>query len=220
MRSPMMARYRSTLYTMLAAGGMLLAACARDVTAPSASTLRASPERVSSFRPSAASRALYGVSDGVYTMSFDPSQDQSFNLGLNHLELPANAVCNLADSSYGPDYWNDACTPQTDSVTITVTITGAETDKPRIDFQPAMRFSPDANVQLFMFAPNASLSDSWKLGYCNDENVCVDESVADSALQSYVDHAASVVFRRIKHFSGYIVVDGIEVPQDSLPAFP
>jgi hypothetical protein len=205
MRSPMMARYRSSLFTMLAAASMLVAACSRDVTAPSASTPRVTPERVSSFRPSGAAKALYGVSDGVYTLSFDPSLDQSFNMGLNHLDMPANSVCNLTESSYGRAHWNEACTPETSEVTITVTITGASSDNPRIDFQPAMRFNPDKNVQLFMYAPNPSLSDSWKLGYCNAENVCVDESKTDSDLQSYVDKDADVVFRRIKHFSGYIL---------------
>jgi len=201
-----MARFRSSVFTMLAAGSLLLTACSRDVTAPSVSKTM-TPLRVSSFRPSAAARSLYGVSDGTYTLTFDPSEDQSFNIGLNHLELPANSVCNIAGSSYGPEHWNESCTPEADTVTVTVTISGATSDHPRIDFQPAMRFSPDKNVELYMYTPTASLSDSWKLGYCNAENVCVDESVTDSELQSYIDHDASVVFRRIKHFSGYLITD-------------
>jgi hypothetical protein len=211
MRSPMTARYRSALYTVLAAGSTFLAACARDVTAPSAS-VRATPQQVSSFRPSKAAKALYGVSDGVYTLSFDPSQDQSFNLGLNHLDLPANSVCGLAESTYGPSYWNDGCTLQTDTVTITVTITGASSDNPRIDFFPAMRFSPDKSVHLYMYAPNSSLSDSWRIEYCNDLNECVDESKTDPDLVSYVDVSANVVFRRIKHFSGYILPGEMDEP--------
>lgn len=216
MRLPMMARYRST-FVILLASGSLLAACSRDVTAPARPTLQVTPQKVSSFRPSKAARALYGVSDGVYTLTFDPSEDNSFNLGLNHLDLPAGSVCDLATSSYGVDHWNESCDLQHDSVTITVTITGASSSAPRIDFQPAMRFSPDKNVQLFMYSPNAALSDSWKLGYCNDANVCVDESKTDPDLQSYIDHEASVVFRRIKHFSGYVVIgdytdDGSSAP--------
>ena len=214
MRLPMMARYRSP-FVILLASGSLLAACSRDVTAPVRPTLQVTPQKVSSFRPSKAARALYGVSDGVYTLTFDPSEDNSFNLGLNHLDMPAHSVCDLATSSYGVDHWNESCDVQNDSVTITVTITGASSDKPRIDFQPAMRFSPDKNVQLFMYSPNAALSDSWKLGYCNDANVCVDESKTDSELQSYIDHDASVVFRRIKHFSGYWVTDFAD---DSAPS--
>ena len=205
MRSPTMARYRSTVFTMLAAGGLALTSCSRDVTSPSASTKALTPERLSNFRPNAAAKSLYGVSDGTYTLTFDPSEDQSFNIGLNHLDMPASSVCNIAGSSYGVSHWNESCTPETDTVTITVTISGATTDNPRLDFQPAMRFNPDKNVQLYMYSPTASLSDSWKLAYCNAANVCVDESKTDSELQSYVDHNASVVFRRIKHFTGYLV---------------
>jgi len=201
-----MARYRSTVFTMLAAGSVLLSACSRDVTAPSASKT-ITPSRASSFRPNAAAKALYGVSDGTYTLTFDPSEDQSFSIGLNHLELPANSVCNIAGSSYGVGHWNETCTPETDTVTITVTISGATTDNPRLDFQPAMRFNPDKNVELYMYTPSASLSDSWKLAYCNAANVCVDESQTDLELQSYVDRDASVVFRRIKHFTGYLSTD-------------
>jgi hypothetical protein len=207
MRSPTMARYRSTVFTLLAAGGLLLTACSRDVTNPSAS-LKATPERVSSFHPNASAKALYGVSDGTYTLTFDPTQDQSFNIGLNHIDMPANSVCNIAESTYGVSHWSESCAPEADSVTITVTISGATSDNPRIDFQPAMRFSPDKNVELFMYTPTATLSDSWKLSYCDAENVCVDEAKTDSELQSFVDHDASVVFRRIKHFSGYLVNQG------------
>ena len=207
MRLPMMARYRSTFVILLASGG-LLAACSRDVTAPARPTLQVTPQKVSSFRPSKAARALYGVSDGVYTLTFDPSEDNAFNLGLNHLDMPAGSVCDLATTSYGVEHWNESCDPQTDSVTITVTISGASTDTPRIDFQPAMRFSPSRNVELYMYSPNAALSDSWNLSYCNDANVCVDEAKTDPDMQSYIDHEASVVFRRIKHFSGYVIGGG------------
>ena len=217
MRSPMMARYRSSAFTVLAAGSLLLTACSRDVTAPSASTTQ-TPARVSSFRPSTAAKSLYGVSDGTYTITFNPAEDQSFTLGLNHLDLPANAVCDIAGSSYGVSHWNDACTPETDTVTVTVTISGATSDHPRIDFQPAMRFSPDKNVELYMYTPSALLSDGWKLGYCNAENVCVDESLTDSELQSYVDHDARVVFRRIKHFSGYLNADTFQDGSSSADA--
>ena len=73
MRSPTMARYRSTVFTMLAVGSMLLTSCSRDVTAPSASTKALTTERVSNFRPNTAAKVLYGVSDGTYTLTFDPS---------------------------------------------------------------------------------------------------------------------------------------------------
>jgi hypothetical protein len=208
MRMPMMARSRVSLLTMLAAGGMFLSACAGEATAPSATKPSTSLMRVSSFAPSGAAKALFGVSDGVYTITVDPTQDQSFNLGANHIDFPANSICELATSSYGPEHWNEPCTPETQPVDITVTIQQASSTDPRIDFLPAMRFNPDKNVQLFMYSPNLSLKDGWKMRYCNALNVCTDESLTDSDLTSYVDRDAGVVFRRIKHFSGYLISVG------------
>jgi hypothetical protein len=41
--------------------------------------------------------------------------------------------------------------------------------------------------------------------YCDDTNTCVNEAAHDADLASYADHDAQMVFRRIKHFSGYLV---------------
>jgi hypothetical protein len=48
--------------------------------------------------------------------------------------------------------------------------------------------------------------------YCN-ESGCMDESLTDPSLISYVDTDSKVVFRRIKHFSGYVVAEfaGIDI---------
>ena len=48
---------------------------------------------------------------------------------------------------------------------------------------------------------------NWKMLYCNNLNICEDESLTDPELQAYVDRSANVVFRRIKHFSGYLVAE-------------
>jgi len=42
--------------------------------------------------------------------------------------------------------------------------------------------------------------------YCNAAG-CVDESLTDPDLRSNVDVENKVVFRRIKHFSGYVVAE-------------
>lgn len=208
MSMPMKARSVLRLLTAFAGGGVLLAGCAGDATAPS-SAVSATPQAISRFVPTSSAKALYGVVDGVYSITFDPSQDNSFNLGPNHLDIPANSVCNLTDSGYGVDTWNNECTPEASLVTITVTITGASTDDPRMDFQPAMRFNPTKSVDLFMYVPGATEDDArnWKMLYCNNLNICEDESLTDPDLQAYVDRSANVVFRRIKHFSGYLVAE-------------
>lgn len=211
MRMPMMARSRMSLVPLLttvATASLLLAGCSGDATSPSAaqpkqlSVLKTSP-----FVPSGAQRALVGASDGTYTFQIDPTQAQSLQFGASHLDIPANAVCDLATSSYGVGTWNDACTAQTDTFTITAVVKNAATDHPSVEFEPALRFAPEANASLYLYVTDqASLDASKVVKYCNATG-CVDESIADPDLRSNVDVENKVVFRRIKHFSGYVVAE-------------
>jgi hypothetical protein len=191
---------------MLAATSLMLAACAGEATAPVASPLRAQ-ERTSPFVPTDAQRALVGVTDGSYTFTIDPTQTQTLQLGASGLYIPANSVCDLATSSYGMGMWNDACAPQTAPMTITAVVRNAATDHPSVEFQPALRFSPSRQVWLYMAVTNQATLDNTKvLWYCN-ETECFDESTTDADLKSYVDTKNFMVFRRIKHFSGYVVAE-------------
>jgi hypothetical protein len=201
MRMPMQARQSFIRYAILPAA-LLLGACGRDLTSPApVSTQKAVPET--------ASRELFGAPDGVYVVTFKPQQDQDFWLGKNHLSIPAHSVCDLDSSGYGADYWDKACTPERQPVTMTVVIKNSETDHPQVDFFPAMRFSPDKNVQLFIYAPNVSETDAknWWMFYCNDFGTCMDESLTDLSLRTYIDYNAKMVSRRVKHFSGYVVAE-------------
>jgi hypothetical protein len=216
MRLPMTARYRVSTLSALALASTLLAGCAVEPIAPKAPLMSGFAE--SPYLPTEAQKALVGVNDGTYTFTINPSQDQSLSLGASHLAIPANAICDLATSSYGMAYWNDACTPQTAPLTITAMVTNAGTDHPRVDFQPALRFSPSAQVNLYLsVSDQATLNNTRVVKYCT-ETSCIDESVYDEALRSYVDVEHFVVFRRIKHFSGYLVssfADGDDVPNSN-----
>ena len=206
MRLPMMARSRAKTLTMLAAASLMLAACAGEATAPVAPTLR-TQERTSPFVPSGAQRALVGVTDGTYNFPVNPGQTQMLQLGASGLYIPANSICDVNTSSYGMGTWNDTCTPQTAPMTITAVVRNAATDHPSVEFQPALRFSPTKQVWLYMSVTNQATLDATKvLWYCN-ETECMDESATDAALTSYVDTANFMVFRRIKHFSGYVVAE-------------
>lgn len=207
MLRPTQARTVAARFTLIA-GAMFLGACSGEVTAPAAAPPRAIEAR-SMFVPSASAKALIGVADGTYSVTFDPTRDQAFSLGPNHLEIPGNSVCDLVTSGYGAAYWNHGCTPQTLPVTLTVVIKNAASANPSVDFYPAMRFNPDKNVRLFMYAPNVSSTDAknWLMYYCSDLGQCVDESLTDSALVTYIDYSHNVLFRRIKHFSGYTVAE-------------
>jgi hypothetical protein len=203
MRLPMMARYRVSTLTALALSAMLLAGCAGESIAPA--KVQTSQVQASPFVPTAAQKALVGVSDGSYQFEIDPSKNESLQLGASRLEIPANAVCDLDESTYGADFWNDECALQTEPFTVTAVVRNAATDHPSVDFEPALRFSPDKNVNLYLYVTNdATLDASRLVKYCNADG-CVDESIADASLASSVDLDNRVVFRRIKHFSGYVV---------------
>ena len=161
------------------------------------------------FVPSVSAKSLIGVADGTYAVLVDPTSDQSFNLGPNHLDIPAGAICNLLKSGYGPKYWDRPCTSQVLPVELTVTIKNAKSDHPSIDFFPAMRFNPKKTVQLFMYAPHVSQQDAknWQMFYCPDHGGCFDESLTDRSLLTSIDYTNNVLFRRVKHFSGYTVAE-------------
>ncbi len=163
----------------------------------------------SKFVPS--SKILFGIPDGVYTVTVVPGVATSFDIGgTSRLDIPADAICDLATSGYGTGTWDNACTPTSTPVTITVTSTGATTAHPKVSFQPDMRFSPDKNVQLYMYGKDVTAADAagWRINYCTVTNGtigCVNEATTDSSLVSHVDAVSQVVFRRIKHFSDYTI---------------
>jgi hypothetical protein len=204
MRLPMMARYRVSTLAALVLSAVLLAGCAGESIAPS--QVQTSQVRTSPFVPTAAQKALVGVSDGSYQFEIDPSRDERLQLGASRLEIPANAVCDIDESTYGPEFWNDECALQTEPFTVTAVVRNAATDHPSVDFEPALRFSPSKQVELYLYVTDQATLDAARVvKYCNADG-CVDESINDSSVASKVDLENRVVFRRIKHFSGFIIL--------------
>ena len=225
---------RFRIVALVLCGGVVVAssACSVDskTIAPSSASSSTTAVRSSPFAPTAAQKALIGVTDGTYKVTFDPKQDQVFSLGPNRLEIPAWAVCKLGTTSYGPEFWNASCTPQTTLVQLTITVKNAASDNPSVDFQPAMRFSPQKVVSLYFYVPNVSQQDAtnWVITYCPNAGSgltslsssnsgsgstgtsggCVNEALTDPDLQTFVDYDANMLFRRLKHFSRYQVDAG------------
>ena len=225
---------RFRIVALVLCGGVVVASSACSVNsktiAPSSASSSTTAVRSSPFVPTAAQKALIGVTDGTYKVTFDPKQDQVFSLGPNRLEIPAWAVCKLGTTSYGPEFWNASCTPQTTLVQLTITVKNAASDNPSVDFQPAMRFSPNKVVQLYFYVPNVSQQDAknWVITYCPNAGSgstsltstnsgsgstgtsggCLNEALTDPDLQTFVDYDANMLFRRLKHFSRYQVDAG------------
>jgi hypothetical protein len=198
-------------------------ACGTDSTAPTPAAPAAkvtTAEAKSGFAPSEASKALVGVADGTYTVTFNPGANQVFSLGPNRLEMPANSVCALGTSGYGPAFWDRPCTPETRPVTLIVTVKDAASANPIVDFKPAMRFNPQTRVSLYFYVPRVTREDAknWQILYCGNSTQlssgngssgsCVNEAATDWTLRTYIDYSTSVLFRRIKHFSADRVDDG------------
>ena len=126
------------------------------------------------------------------------------NIGPHKLSIPAGAVCNPVLSGYGASYWNLPCVPALGGIEITAKAWTLPNGHPMVSFSPDLRFAPTADVLLYMKDKDAALGHALEILYCNDRDVCIDESINDPSLSTQVDKSG-FAFRRIKHFSGYMV---------------
>ena len=134
------------------------------------------------------------------------------------LSFPANAVCDPSSSSYGVGHWNDDCVPTARSVNVHAKIWQRD-GRVYVDFSPALRFAPSANVTISttllasMLAGRADLAATprmlhgYALQYSPDGSSRVNEvaTLGDSSLLTHIDLQTGLVWRRIKHFSGYVI---------------
>lgn len=160
--------------------------------------------------------------DGTYIVNVDPNVANTLVMGVNKLEIPAGAVCDLGSSGYGPSLWNAPCLPQTRAMQLTVTISSSGGSGTSIDFNPSLRFNPLSNVVLTLSAPSVSVQDAknWVILYCPSStswtsgngsggsgsgggDKCLNEALNDKDLQTFINYDAKQLFRRIKHFSIY-----------------
>jgi hypothetical protein len=241
MKLPMRIRILAAIVT----GGVVVASSACGVDSPNQATAP------SSLSPSLASSASRGSTrggstggsaqpaiqstgtfpdmsrNGTYNISVDPSVANVLTFGASRLEIPANAICQVGSSSYGPDYWNSSCALESRTLQLTITVNSTSLGG-SVDFNPALRFDPAQRVSLTLSAPQVKVADAknWVILYCpsatsttsgkgsggsgsgKDGNKCVNESLTDKDLQTYIDYDLRQLFRRIKHFSRYSVSDG------------
>jgi hypothetical protein len=84
--------------------------------------------------------------NGSKSLEFDiPVAGGTINVGgAFSLTVPSNAVCALS-SPYGPTHWDEACAPEGKSVRVRAKVY-LQNGRVYVDFQPALRFSPNAEV--------------------------------------------------------------------------
>jgi hypothetical protein len=145
----------------------------------------------------------------TYRVTIDPNKNNRLRFGKHTVSLPRHSVCS-DNAGYGPAYWNLPCEPETRPITVTVVVTRGVTGYPRVDVLPDRRFNPHKAVVLTLSVPTdiAERARQWQILYCpTGSNACIDESQTDPTLTTFADPERGVVFRRIKHVSGYMVAE-------------
>jgi hypothetical protein len=161
----------------------------------------------------------FGKSGGPQTFTYYPDRLLNISLGNGNaigvgnkghsLQIPANAICDPAVSSYGTGEWDKPCVLLTTPIQITAKVNEVN-GFASVEFEPALRFSPDVEVILTFSDKKASSDPLARILYCSGgKTTCVDESKTDPSLVTHRDFRGQI-FRRIKHFSGYNVVLGGE----------
>ena len=157
-----------------------------------------------------------------------------FRIGPHSVYFPPNSICDPAKSTYGPAEWDKPCTVIADSIEFHAEIQKSlTTGKPAIRFWPDVRFAPDTTTGVGTVG--SAISDNWVVLYMyteealyadTDEKVAalenkyrilwspvpsqdgIDESLLDLSLKTRVLKSEGLIYRRVKHFSGYQVGSG------------
>jgi len=204
-----------TVSTLMAMG--ILGGCSETIVQPTPTALKA-PETASMAsapggRPSFNMTASFSQS-GPGSFVVGP-EGGVFQTGNGAVYFPANSICDPATSTYGVDTWDNACRTITAPITITA-VTWVENGRTQVDFTPELRFAPSSNptrwVWLYMHAPSLAGTtnlEAFKIFYVKAPGgALVDESVTDATQRTYVDMRTGTSLRRVKHFSGYVIVSG------------
>ena len=184
-------------------------------------SLRRAPQAPSApaFDFSATGAAL-GVTESDFVVD---GGGGSFSLGAYTVSFSGNSVCDPSVSTYGDTEWDKSCAVLADAQSIKVHATVSRTSTGiAVDFTPALRFSPSANVivstDVFAsyivanqdyFRTHRSALSAFAILYSPSLGATgVSDFAADRSVTTHVDLNTGLVWRRVKHFSGYSIVSG------------
>jgi hypothetical protein len=143
----------------------------------------------------------------TYQFVVDPTQLQSFIVGMHMVSFPAYTICDPSASGYGSSYWLQSCPKLTAPIVITATTWIDPLGRAQIDFANSIRFYPNSAGSLpaiYLRDPSAAMSAFGRIDYCS-ANGCVNEAASDTTLDTQRDPITGYLFRLIRHFSGYNV---------------
>ena len=160
-----------------------------------------------------------GLSQGdsnTTVLTIDPNVSKTYAFGQSWIYFPARSICDPASSGYGIGLWDKPCTPVTQPVQVTVKWTSRGGYAYAV-FSPELRFVPaDAKSisrwVILSLHSQKKLHDlnAYNILYATDNNSWVDEAATDPTLRAWLDPLHNSVYRRVKHFSGYMVAAGMD----------
>jgi hypothetical protein len=204
--------------TLAAAVIVAAGACRDGTTAPAAAPRDPIVDHVLNAVPLTSDMLVSAVGDTlVLSFTYTPRTGGIYTVGgFNRIYFPAYSVCDPARSGYGPAYWDRACTPLRTNLPIRVRAWRNAEGRAHVEFQPALRFVPGKDqskwVRIFLQDADAfseERGDDLVIAYCADDGAaCIDEGLRDRTMRTETVEEFGVVWRRIKHFSGYNVTAG------------
>ena len=151
--------------------------------------------------------------NNVATLTIDPNVSKTYSFGLNWIYFPAHSICDPATSGYGATLWDAPCPTLNQPIQITVRWSSKggyafAQFSPELRFVPADARSPYRWVVLNLHTDRQLHTlDAYGILY-DGGNGYVDESSTDPTLKAWLDPLHNAVYRRVKHFSGYMVAAG------------
>lgn len=155
-------------------------------------------------------RSSPGTDDNAATLRIDPNVSRTYAFGENWIYFPAHSICDPATSGYGPTLWDTPCTALNQPVDVTVKWS-SKGGYSYATFSPELRFVPADTRTVYRWVI-LSLHTQRKLHELDNYNILynwndgwIDESLTDPTLKAWLDPLHNSIFRRVKHFSGYMV---------------
>ena len=181
----------------------LFAACGDSTVSPTAPAVESGPRFTVTIDNMATD-----LSSADFTVS---STGGVFKMGPHAVYFPGQSICDPATSTYGLTEWDKPCHVAVNPVKIHAelrTVGGYEW----VEFSPALRFVPGKWVMIYMHAAALTSAKSSTLNILWSPYrgmPGIDESITDPTLKTYSLPSYGILYRRVKHFSGYQVSAGV-----------
>ena len=130
-----------------------------------------------------------------------------FALGRHWIAFPANSVCDMSQTAYGEAHWNELCPIASEPVTINAQVFVDQAGRPHVEFAEHLRFDPTKQVILHLTFDYREGDATPEIFWRKDDASAVDEGDLDPAMVTR-EGDYWMVYRRVKHFSGYLVSMG------------